>query len=285
MNPYAIAVFVSGYQLGFVSNPGYGATYDATYPKVDDLSFVADFIDYFNGKLCVDTGRIWAVGHSNGGGLTNVMACDPTMSTRISVFAANSGAFYTNETDGDPDTVATDTTVQENCSPGRAVIPYIEFHGTDDTTIEYTGADDHSSYGVRVLPDIQHWAAQWSVRNGYGTDNVTSSPDDNVTVYQWGPSDNLGVVTHYKLSGWIHDFARTSAGAPIDAMPIMMQFFYNQSDFEVANTTTPTSSGSPTATQTAGSTSTTTSAAAGRTAEFAAGTSFFGLAMAIFALL
>lgn len=183
-NPYAIAVYVSGVNLGFVSNPGYGATEDATFPKVDDLDFLNNFIDDLQDRFCIDTGRIWAVGHSNGAGLTNVLACDPTLSTRISVFAANSGAFYTNHTDGDAGSVDTDTTVQAICSPGREHVPFIELHGTDDDTIPYDGADDHSSYGIRILPDIQHWASNWAVRNGYSTDSETSKPDDDVKVYQ-----------------------------------------------------------------------------------------------------
>ncbi|KAF7186644.1 Feruloyl esterase B [Pseudocercospora fuligena] len=277
MNPYAIAVYVSGVNLGFVSNPGYGATKDATFPKVDDISFMEDFIEDLEGKFCIDTGRIWAVGHSNGGGLVNVMACDPTLSTKITAFAANSGAFYTNFTDGDPKTIDTGTTTQGECLPAREHIPFIEFHGTDDDVVEYEGADDHSSYGIRVLPDIQHWASSWAVRDGYSIDNVTSRPDDDVKVYQWGGPDNLGVVTHYRLNSWIHDYARKSAGAPIDATPIIMEFFYNQTNYTTTSTTTSTGTPTPTSSATASSTS---SAAAGKLAESYVVSVVAGLALA-----
>ena len=100
LNPYGIAVYVNGYGKGFESNPGWAP--GGTYSYVDDIGFIKNLIVNLTQTYCIDTGRIFAVGHSNGGGFTNVMACDPVLSVKVAVFAANSGAFYTNFTTGDP---------------------------------------------------------------------------------------------------------------------------------------------------------------------------------------
>ena len=169
-----------------------------------------------------------ATGFSNGGGFVGTLACDPTLSKRFSTFAANSGAEYTNTTGTcNPPSVLTNTIVQPKCSPGRSDLPMLEFHGDADDTIPYPGGPRRGY----CLPTVPHWVTDWALRDGFSSSNVTSSlASGSVTKYEFGASKGVqGLVTHYKIAGWGHAWASINAGAPIDASPIIMDFFYSHS--------------------------------------------------------
>ncbi|MCO1580588.1 poly(3-hydroxybutyrate) depolymerase [Crossiella sp. SN42] len=116
-----------------------GAPYSA--PGVDDVAFTRDLLDSLERTLCVDDRRVYATGKSNGAGFTGILAC--AMADRITAIAPVAGAFYPNGI---------------SCRPSRPV-PVIEFHGTADATIPYTGDED------RGLPAIQSWVRQWADRD------------------------------------------------------------------------------------------------------------------------
>ncbi|RMY93795.1 hypothetical protein D0861_01699 [Hortaea werneckii] len=231
LNPYGIAVYVTGVNRGFVSNPGWGVPGSAN-ANVDDIGFIKTLVAYLTSNYCVDTGRIFATGHSNGGGFCNVMACDPVLSVTFAAFAPASGAFYTGATSGNPETIEpVNTPTQPQCSPGRNNVPMLEFHGTSDGTINYYGGPRNG----RILPTLPHWATAWSVRQGYGITNYTSSdlpslnPAMTVTKYEFGgDAGQLGIVTHYRLGGWTHNYPNvdTTSSAPVNGPQIVMDFFY-----------------------------------------------------------
>ncbi|KAI7320186.1 putative ferulic acid esterase, partial [Hortaea werneckii] len=230
LNPYGIAVYVTGVNRGFVSNPGWGVPGSAN-ANVDDIGFIKKLVDYLTSNYCVDTGRIFATGHSNGGGFCNVMACDPVLSVTFAAFAPASGAFYTGATSGNPETVEpVNTPTQPQCSPGRNNVPMLEFHGTNDGTINYNGGPRNG----RILPTLPHWSTAWSVRQGYGVTNYTSNlPSLNsamtVTKYEFGgDAGQLGIVTHYRLGGWTHNYPNvdTTSSAPVNGPQLVMDFFY-----------------------------------------------------------
>ncbi|KAI7159869.1 putative ferulic acid esterase [Hortaea werneckii] len=230
LNPYGIAVYVTGVNRGFVSNPGWGVPGSAN-ANVDDIGFIKKLVDYLTSNYCVDTGRIFATGHSNGGGFCNVMACDPVLSVTFAAFAPASGAFYTGATSGNPETVEPmNTPTQPQCSPGRNNVPMLEFHGTNDGTINYNGGPRNG----RILPTLPHWTTAWSVRQGYGITNYTSNlpslnPAMTVTKYEFGgDAGQLGIVTHYRLGGWTHNYPNvdTTPSAPVNGPQLVMDFFY-----------------------------------------------------------
>ncbi|CAD0113294.1 unnamed protein product [Aureobasidium uvarum] len=219
-NPYAIAVYPLGEDV-------YPATVGGS-PYYNDLTFSSDLLDYISSHYCIDTSRMLATGFSNGGGFVGTLACDPTLSQRFSTFAANSGAEYTNTTGTcDPPNVLTNTIVQPVCSPGRSNLPMLEFHGDADGTIPYPGGPRRGY----CLPTVPHWVTDWALRDGLSSSNVTSSlASGKVTKYEFGASQGVqGLVTHYKIAGWGHFWASTNGGAPIDATPVIMDFFYGHS--------------------------------------------------------
>ena len=240
INPYAVVAYVSGVNGGLESNPDNAP--GGPYANVDDLTFMRLLMANLTSTYCIDTGRIFATGHSNGGGFCGVLACDPYFSTKIAAFAPNSGAVYSGL---DANTVPTldvntmeplGTPVQANCTPGRLGVPMLEFHGTADGTIRYSGALDHSN---KAIPAIPHWVTDWSIRNGLGSTNATSYQTplpggvagSNITVSQFGSGPTFGLVTHYRLEQWVHGYPNGQAPAPIDAAPVALAFFYRWTQY------------------------------------------------------
>ena len=155
---------------------------------VNDIGFIGDLIDYLGNNFCIDTGRVFASGHSNGGGLTNVLACDPVMSRRIAAFGAHSAAIYSTTSDSSatcaqpaPYNILTNTLVQPICSPGRPNVPWFEIHGDADGTIPYIGGGRRGY----CLPAIPHTVMDWCVP--YAAEDT--SLDTPLTSFFVGRSD------------------------------------------------------------------------------------------------
>lgn len=95
---------------------------------------------------------------SNGGGFNGVLSCNNTLGPRFAAFGFSSGALYTQDTTcANPYTVYDNNLVQSVCTPGRTTTPVLEFHGTGDGTIAYTGG---SRRGY-CLPAIPHYMTDW----------------------------------------------------------------------------------------------------------------------------
>ena len=221
-NPYAIMVYVTGFNRGFQSNP------DWSNLGLDDIGLVDYLISNVTNQFCVDTGRLFATGHSNGGGFVNMLACDPVMSVKFAAFAMNSAACYTGANSGNPSTIdPVNTPDQPQCNPGRSNVPWLEIHGTADGTIDYNGGPRRG----KLLPTIARLTTAWAARLGLSTNNYTTTPAASVTKYEFGGDiGQLGIVTHYRLTGWGHFWARIAGGAPMDGTPVIMDFFYRWSD-------------------------------------------------------
>ncbi|KAE8443570.1 hypothetical protein EG329_001732 [Mollisiaceae sp. DMI_Dod_QoI] len=217
-NKNSIAVYPQGLDNQWQGDPASNG--------VDDIGFTADMISHFSERYCIDTTRIYASGKSNGGGFTNVLACDPKISTQIAAFAPVSGAFYVN---GSTDTNCEAQTINITCNPGKNPLPIIEFHETNDTTIPYSGGPRRRE----CLPTIPHWIQEWSKREGYGLKNKTTSLyNGNVLKYEYGgDAGQLGIVTHYLTAGLGHAWPNTNpnddnpSGTFYNATPIIMDFF------------------------------------------------------------
>ncbi|KAI3399846.1 hypothetical protein diail_5356 [Diaporthe ilicicola] len=160
----------------------------------DDVDFTNSILDELEEQYCIDTDRVYATGKSQGGGFVGVLACDEDMSQRIAAFAPVSGAFYISDfgDECDPETVAI-----EPCSPGRADVPVLDFHGLADDTIAYYGGPRKGG----CLPTIPHWVQTWAERDGLKAENETSpvpgAPSDSSAVrYEFGQGSQKGLVTH-----------------------------------------------------------------------------------------
>ncbi|KAF6831553.1 ferulic acid esterase [Colletotrichum musicola] len=156
--------------------------------KRNDVLYTNTVLDDLESTYCIDKNRVFMTGKSNGGGFTNFAACHSQLSTRFAAFAPVSGSFYIESAKGcDP------KTVEIPCSPGRAKVPVIEFHGGSDGTISYEGSDDRRG---ACFPDILHWATEWAVRDGLGKDACEKNITSRAQMFRWGSGDEKGLVSH-----------------------------------------------------------------------------------------
>lgn len=170
-------------------------------------------------RYCVDPNRIYANGKSNGGGFTGELACSSQLSSKFAAFAACSGAFYE------------DTPTDVPCNPGRSTIPFLEFHGTADTTIPYSGGPRRGA----TLPTIPDYLASWATRNGcpQGQQNTTTYEyQNNVQISSWSCNGNQDIVQGYLINGMAHDWPSTvpnddnkTGHTYLNATPIIVEFF------------------------------------------------------------
>ena len=152
---------------------------------------------------------------SNGGGFVNTLACSPSHGGDFAAFAPVSGAFY----DDDVDLGNT------NCQPARSPLPMLEFHGFADDTIPYEGGKGKNPpHGS--LPEIPDWLDSWAVLAGCPKPPQRTEQHDQGYIYlsySCGGVDSI--VSHYNISNLGHHWPSKMDGSPIDASPIIMDFF------------------------------------------------------------
>ncbi len=158
-SPYGVTVFPNGLTQEWQGEPD--ILPDSSGWR-DDFLFTNMVSDAMEASFCIDTGREFAMGMTNGGGFTGSLACNATINSRFAVFGANSAAVYTSTPGIDSacnaqtvDTIPINTLIGF-CSPGHA-LPILEVHGLADTQIVYSGGQ-HRGY---FIPYIPHWVQAW----------------------------------------------------------------------------------------------------------------------------
>lgn len=178
-------------------------------------------MDQIESLYCIDQSRVWATGKSDGAGFCNVLACDSELSVRFAVFAPVSGAYYIDNSTCNPDTIPIP------CSPGRNDIPFLAFHGGNDTTIRYAGGPRKGE----CLPSIPHFIQAWAARDGLPANNITEPLTNDTVIYSFG--NGLVELVYDSVIG--HDWPSTVPNADnsvaghhpasFNATPIIMDFF------------------------------------------------------------
>jgi polyhydroxybutyrate depolymerase len=190
-----IAVYPQG--LGDITN------WD-TMPNSQDVPFIRDLLDALAARCSIDPARIYATGHSRGGGMVNRLACE--LSDRIAAIGPVSGDYAFSDT----------------CTPSRPV-PVIAFHGTADPTIPYNGfgipGQIHESY-LRIGTPIPTWAATWAERNGCTTGPAAVFQNDPVSGQAWGNCRAGADVVLYTIQGGTHDWP-----SAVDTIQMIWDFF------------------------------------------------------------
>jgi len=207
--------FIVAYPQGTIGPDGKtgwasGSPFD---PRVNDVRFVSDLLNHLQAELCIDPYRIDATGFSNGGGMVSLLACD--LAGRIAAFATVSGSYYPLV---DPRS--------RTCQPPRPV-PILEFHGTADRIVPYTG---NRVTGLLAVPQ---WLSAWATRDHCAQGPAIFFQRGNVTGEQWIDCATGGAVIHYRISGgghiWpggrVRYFGHGSVTPDISADPLIWQFF------------------------------------------------------------
>ncbi|KAG5976134.1 hypothetical protein E4U55_007490 [Claviceps digitariae] len=201
VNPDMIAVYP-------VSSSWQGAPY--ANPDVDDEAFTMDLIARIKDEFCIDASRVYATGHSNGGGFCNVLACSRDAGPQFAAFAPISGAFYSEFQSND------------KCHAASLPRPMLEVHGTADRQIPYDG---RASGGHGPLVGIPAWVKGWARRNGCGaplaTDLGRGVHDDRYEC--GGVADGL---EHIRVEGMGH--AWPVAGSPLQNVSAKVVEFLNK---------------------------------------------------------
>ncbi|KAI0485552.1 Alpha/Beta hydrolase protein [Xylaria cf. heliscus] len=200
---------------------------------VDDVAYVLQILDAVEARFCVDRARVYATGKSQGGMMTNNLACDARSAARVAAFAPVSGSYYVNVTGA----ACTPATLQfTNCRPARPLVPVFIFHGGNDHTINYAGGPRSGE----CLPDIPHFVEAWARRDWLSDSPQRVEPvpgaGDNATWYKYGfggPTDLVEFI--YAGDHVDHQWPATipnsdsvehdSPPATFNASSIIMDFF------------------------------------------------------------
>ncbi|MFU8807266.1 MAG: alpha/beta hydrolase family esterase [Bradymonadaceae bacterium] len=107
---------------------------------VDDLAYLEELIDEAEERLAIDPGRIYLLGHSNGGFMSYRLSCE--FGSRIAAMASLAGSSFANPAD-----------CRAPAYPG-----ILQIHGTLDAVILYDGGVlvDKSYPGAREV--VERWA-------------------------------------------------------------------------------------------------------------------------------
>lgn len=176
---------------------------------IDDVGFVGALIDTLAARYRVDRGRVYVVGHSNGGALTHRIASD--LSKRIAAAAVVAGAMGVRSGDGGTTRI----------EPPRAPVPMLVVHGDADGVVPYD-AIPFSPGGSRPIPAPEA-ARFWARANECASlepqrDTIAGG---RVLRDRWESRCRARVVL-LTVRGGNHDWPR---GAPLEATDVIWEFF------------------------------------------------------------
>lgn len=152
--------------------------------EIDDVGFFSDMIDTISQSLCIDSTRVYANGLSNGGGMSYRLACQ--LSDRITAIGGVAGAY----------------TEFGGCEPNRPV-PFILFHGTDDSIVPYVGGDS----AMFNFPSIENFVLTWAERNECDLEPQNETIADDVSMMAYTGCANEADVILYTILGGGHTWA------------------------------------------------------------------------------
>jgi len=148
----------------------------------DDVGFVAALIERVAAVACVDPGRVFAVGVSNGGGLAARVGCE--LSDRVAGIVVVAGGLGH----------------LPGCRPSRPV-SVLEVHGSADPVVPYRGDPRDDRAG-----DVRAWLAGWARR-----DRCTAAAAPRVVApravrVDWRGCANGTALAHIKVLGGKHQW-------------------------------------------------------------------------------
>jgi polyhydroxybutyrate depolymerase len=173
---------------------------DATGPKrfwnldaatgPDDVGFVEQLIEQVATVACVDPARVFAVGVSNGGGLTARIGCE--LSQRVAGIVVVAGGFGS----------------LPACLPARPV-SVLEIHGSNDAVVPYGGDPKDGRAG-----DVRTWLDGWARRDrctGAGPRHTVAPRSVRV---DWRGCAGSSALAHIQVLGGGHQWPGASPPDP-----------------------------------------------------------------------
>lgn len=191
-----IAVYPEGYvevQNGFSWADGRGTAADQV--GIDDVGFIDKLLDILENSYSADPQRIYICGFSNGGFMTQRMACQ---SNERFAAMASLGSIM-------------DTILISNCNPNRP-IPMLLLLGTADPFVPYNGGEMIGSGNVTPIVAMDTLVDLWKTNNGCTTANppinlpdINTNDNSTVTVFDYTDCNcDNSMVKFYRINGGGH---------------------------------------------------------------------------------
>lgn len=160
---------------------------------IDDVGFLDAVIDDARAHLGIDPGRVFLVGHSNGGMLVHRFVAERP--GRVAAAAVVAGTIGGRPSGDEP--------VWRVPAPGRSV-PMLVLHGREDVRVNYAGGADSRSGSGRTWLSASESARFWSRHSGCDTEpRRDSRRDGGLTREIWDSAPGCRVEFH-TLEGWGH---------------------------------------------------------------------------------
>lgn len=173
--------FIIVYPQGFAPSANGGFTWadgrgtSADNLGIDDVGFIQNLIDTLISNYSIDTNRIYLSGFSNGGFMTQRIACE--MNDRLAAIASLGSTM--------------DVNLLANCDPERP-LPTLILTGTADPFVPYEGGPMQGN-----VPDI---VSTFELVDFWANNNQCSTAADSLDVPDSNGTDNTTVTT-FDLTG------------------------------------------------------------------------------------
>ena len=164
-----------------------------------DTDFIRTMLDELPLNYCVDSGRVFAVGMSNGGGFAMLAACK--LSDKIRAVAVVSGAFY------------------ESCRATERQPSVLAIHSSNDRQIPFGGSK------ARKLPKITEWA-QREARYRSCEEKNKNIEQSGTIQYDWTGCKDDSTVRLVVLKGQNHGWLYMPETAQ-NAQPALTNYIWN----------------------------------------------------------
>lgn len=160
---------------------------------IEELPATRTLLDTLTTDYCVDPGRVYATGISNGGGMADYLAC--RLADRIAAVAPVVGNMYRPKDGG--------------CQPARPV-SILDVHAVDDPVVAYDGDRTNPSW---VLPPVDDWLAGWASLDRCVPTPVVAMDTPAVRIRRWTGCADTAAIVAYRITGG-HRWPGTLAGTP-----------------------------------------------------------------------
>lgn len=147
---------------------------------VDDVAWIESVLDAASAKLCVDTGRVYATGLSNGAFLAHRLGCEAA--DRFAAIAPVAGVVGT-----------------PSCNPSRPVA-VMHVHGTSDPIIPFGGG------GVNGNESVATTIGRWVAKNSCAAATTTTFHNGDATCVNHGGCTANADVTLCTIDGGGHQW-------------------------------------------------------------------------------
>jgi polyhydroxybutyrate depolymerase len=155
---------------------------------VDDVGFIGAMLDQIEDAYCVDEKRVYSSGFSNGGMLSQRLACE--LSDRIAAIGPVAGPL-----------------ALDACDPPRAV-PVMEFHGTSDFVVPYDGG------GFSSTQSVDETIAAWVANNACQETPMVTFDMGDASCETYGGCEDDASVTICTLEGGGHQWPGGMSAGP-----------------------------------------------------------------------